>query len=93
MPFLYQLSNYINPTGHPVSSAYLGYWGASLGTFAFGLLIKSSHLPERATRSAWNDLFFASHQLWHLCINVGFVLGTFLAWDEFLKVAPLCGTD
>ena len=47
----------------------------------------------------FNDLFFASHQLWHLCINACFVLGTFLAmlaWDdEFLKRsrARLCGTD
>ena len=27
---------------------------------------------------------FASHQLWHVAINVGFTLGTFYAWDVYL---------
>ena len=32
----------------------------------------------------FTDLFCNSHQLWHLCINAGFVLGTFLAWGSYL---------
>ena len=87
VPFSYQLLAKWGAGGlarDDVPGAYLGYWGASLGTFGLGLCIKSSNLPERATRAPWNDLFLASHQLWHLSINCAFALGTFLAWDVYL---------
>ena len=56
----------------------------SLGTFALGLGVKSSSLPERLVRRRWSDVFLTSHMLWHVAIHVGFTFGTFLAWDEFL---------
>ena len=56
----------------------------SLGTFALGLGIKSSGLPERLVRRRWSDVFLTSHMLWHVAIHVGFTFGTFLAWDEYL---------
>eukprot|EP00966_Prymnesium_polylepis_P204009 4726157-Prymnesium_polylepis.1 len=67
-----------------VPVAYIGYWGASLGGFGFGLLVKSAMLPEKVLRRPWVDLWAQSHQLWHVILNGAFVLGTFLAWDVYL---------
>ena len=63
---------------------YVHLWALSLGTFVLGLVVKQAMLPERIFRSTWTDIFFASHQLWHVAINVGFWLGTFSAWDVYL---------
>ena len=87
VPFCYQImSKYTEGKFHAdVPSAYLAYWGSSLATFLMGLLIKSSMMPEKVIRQPWADIWCQSHQIWHLCINGGFVLGTFLAWDVYLN--------
>ena len=88
VPFTYQLAAKLSRgkyhAGADVPTRYLLYWGCSLATFTLGLCVKSAMLPERAVRSRFTDLFCNSHQLWHLCINAGFVLGTFLAWGSYL---------
>jgi len=69
----------------PFFAAFDRYrWAASLGTFVLGLGVKQMAVPERLFRSWFTDVFFASHQLWHVAINVGFTLGTFYAWDVYL---------
>ena len=69
-----------SPTHRPMPARQ----ALSLGTFALGVGIKSSSLPERLVQRRWCDIFLTSHQLWHVAIHVGFALGTFLAWDEYL---------
>ena len=106
VPLVYQLFAKLSgdPSYHiDVDSRYLGLWAASLCTFSIGLIVKSSYLPERIVQSPWSDLFLTSHNLWHLILNTGFVLGTFLAWDVFLEwhsehgchhqVYPIPGTN
>ncbi|KAL1510195.1 hypothetical protein AB1Y20_006525 [Prymnesium parvum] len=68
-----------------VPAAYIAYWGASLGCFLVGLLVKSSMLPEKAIQRPWSDIWAQSHQLWHIILNTAFVLGTFIAWDIYLE--------
>ena len=94
VPFLYQLTakyggKYADDAyvahASDVPARYVCLWAASLSTFVLGLCFKTSYLPERLYQTRFTDLFFASHQLWHLCINVAFVLGTFLAWDSYLS--------
>ena len=92
---MYQLGSKltVGPGRIDVPWSYLGWWGGSLGVFTLGLLIKSAHLPERATRATWNDLFVTSHQLWHCCINGAFVMGTFIGWDVYLRWRPDCPAE
>jgi len=86
VPFCYQVMAKVSDGKYhsDVPTTYLAYWGASLATFALGLLVKSSMLPEKAIRRPWADLWAQSHQLWHVILNGAFVLGTFLAWDVYL---------
>eukprot|EP00322_Chrysochromulina_rotalis_P002135 CAMPEP_0115890972 /NCGR_PEP_ID=MMETSP0287-20121206/33625_1 /TAXON_ID=412157 /ORGANISM="Chrysochromulina rotalis, Strain UIO044" /LENGTH=305 /DNA_ID=CAMNT_0003347757 /DNA_START=1 /DNA_END=918 /DNA_ORIENTATION=+ len=88
VPLVYQaLTRVSDESSHSpeVEVRYLALWGASLGTFLFGLIVKSSSLPERVAQSEWSDVFLTSHHLWHVILNVGFVFGTFLAWDAYLE--------
>ena len=90
VPFLFQLGIKFTEFGpregiiSDVPNLYLAYWGGSIGCFLLGLFIKSSSLPERVIQRPWNDLVFTSHQLWHICVNVAFALGNFMAWDVYL---------
>jgi len=90
VPFTYQIIiKYFGAGGSPrrandVDATYIELWAASLGTFFFGVVVKSAGLPERFVRARWSDLFLASHSLWHVILNGGFVLGTFFAWDVYL---------
>ncbi|KAL3910609.1 MAG: hypothetical protein SGPRY_008996 [Prymnesium sp.] len=68
-----------------VPASYILFWAASLGGFLFGLLVKSSMLPEKAIQRPWADVWAQSHQLWHIILNGAFVLGTFIAWDIYLE--------
>jgi len=86
VPFVYQAFAKLGGGAHAdAPSRYLVMWAASLATFSCGLLIKSSSLPERVVQAPWTDLLLTSHVLWHVVLNVGFVLGTFLAWDVYLS--------
>lgn len=87
VPFAYCLgaSLFGGPAHATYPAAYLQLWAASLGTFLIGLLVKSAALPERVLRSRWSDVWLTSHQLWHLILNAGFVIGTFLAWEVYLE--------
>ena len=93
VPFTYQVSTKIfykqQPYPADVDSRYLYLWAASLATFLLGLIVKASSLPERVVQARWSDLFLSSHPLWHLILNVGFVLGTFLAGELF----PAAGSN
>ena len=88
VPFLYQLGTkvFAQQQAYPanVDARYLQLWAASLATFALGLVVKSSSLPERVALSRWPDFYLSSHNLWHVILNFGFVLGTFLSWGVYL---------
>lgn len=92
VPFIYELTLKFGGgrVHESVPAAYLYYWVGSLGMFVFALLVKESNMPERAVQQPWNDVFFASHQIWHVLVNAAFVLGTFCAWDVYLNWRPAC---
>ena len=93
-----RIQPHIHPPTHPLTHSLTSTGSRqalSLGTFALGLGIKSSGLPERLVRRRWSDVFLTSHMLWHVAIHVGFTLGTFLAWDEYLvwRQTHSCAVD
>lgn len=80
VPLFYQLFSKLEGWYHNDAPwAYIYYWIASLGTFALGLLVKSAAVPEACAPGAF-DYVGASHQLWHVAINVAFVFGTLVPW-------------
>lgn len=87
VPLVYQVAvKFAKGNSHmDVPPLYLQYWGASLGTFLLGLIIKFAMMPEKVLVNRWADIWLNSHQLWHVCIHAGFVLGTFQAWDVYLE--------
>jgi predicted membrane channel-forming protein YqfA (hemolysin III family) len=97
VPFVYTLAAKLSSTSTGVGKVpwdYLALWAASLGTFALGLTVKGTMLPERAAKGAWwADLLLPSHALWHIVLNVGFALGTFLAWDVYLTWREQPGSE
>jgi len=87
LPFVYQGILIWTPD-HPVSTVsvpmeYMYYWMGMLCCVFLGLLVKSSTIPERFFPGKF-DVFFQSHQLWHIFINVGNSLSYF-AWVHYLE--------
>ncbi|KAG8471179.1 hypothetical protein KFE25_009600 [Diacronema lutheri] len=80
VPLCYQLFSKLGGFYHNDAPwAYIYFWVASLATFFLGLVVKSTAVPEAFAPGRF-DLVGSSHQLWHVCINVAFVLGTLVPW-------------
>lgn len=62
-----------------------------------GLIFKSAMIPERFAPGKF-DIFFASHQIWHVLINAGaavgyFVIKSYLQWRPTVQCEASYGIN
>ena len=73
LPLGWQIGlQYTADASQKVPPEFIIYWLCGLGTMAIGLVIKSSMIPEICCPGKI-DNFATSHNMWHLCINGGFI--------------------
>jgi len=84
IPFLYQFSlKFDGAAENDVPREYLILWAVNLSTVGLGLLVKVTSFPEVLFPGKC-DIFFASHQWWHILINTGNAIG-FWVWLTYLE--------
>lgn len=73
-PFIYSVvSSSTNSEVANFPTEFLILWAVSLSVFTFGLIVKSTSIPEVFAPGKFNNCGH-SHFWWHLCINAGYLL-------------------
>ncbi len=66
-------------------TTYLLYWAGSILFIVFGLVLKATGFPECLSECSGRlDVLGASHQWWHICINVGHLF-LYYTWTYYFN--------
>ena len=75
--------------GSPESNAAILVWVRSFGCYAVGVVFYASKAPERILPGFF-DLFFSSHQIWHVAVVAGALVHLF-GCLEYARLARVPG--
>lgn len=63
---------------------YILMWCMTLGSFLLSVVVKTAGAPESCAAPGKHDIYFHSHQFWHVCVNISSVLNL-LTWRTYME--------